>query len=501
MAEAQPTGAANLMSLPTEVLDQIARRLSRPELYALALTCRKTKKSAIDVLYKAYQNREPPAKAPFYLFLRTICERPTLAVKVKRVDIRGWRSEYEFAAGKPWRGLMEKRGVEEVERNGPVYTNTEKVVRSSTAEMAKHFVNAATAGGLIAKPATLSVSALKSSMVWYTSLKEDNDFLRLLVRGAEDAQVVLMLALLPSLKVLYIDGMSPYPLLDWYTFLSRSKTALRALSTLCIVGSVLGQNEPVVKNTLQFMDVMPNLQQLGLFNVAAGGHDFAMNMTLPSRKLDCIILETCSIDARLLRKIVDGQELSRFAYEAGFVQIEAVSGELLAVMDIITLLASSKNCLEKLAVFPAVITDEPSSLMMFKKLEELEILQPGILNIPLDELDPEAIASHLCEQIPHTLSQLHLRYLKFDQQTKVVLQLVAQLKRQGILPALSIVHLNFINFQPSVYVVGPIGGFASNAQTGFVALPRVEAPVREELGKLYGDAGIELVVEQTDGIC
>jgi hypothetical protein len=47
---------------------------------------------------------------------------------------------------------------------------------------------------LIAKSASLSESALKSSIIWYTTLEEDGNFLRLLGRGMKDAQLVLMLA-------------------------------------------------------------------------------------------------------------------------------------------------------------------------------------------------------------------------------------------------------------------------------------------------------------------
>lgn len=87
------------MALPTELLDQVASLLPRSALRALALTSKKANVSAMDTLYKTYLNRTAPAKAPFHLFLRTICEGPDLAAKVKRVDIRGWRSEYEVVTG------------------------------------------------------------------------------------------------------------------------------------------------------------------------------------------------------------------------------------------------------------------------------------------------------------------------------------------------------------------------------------------------------------------
>lgn len=77
------------------------------------------------------------------------------------------------------------------------------------------FVGAAVRAGIVTEPTSLSVSALKASVVWYTTLKDDGDFLRLLGRGVEDSQLVLMLALLPNIEAFRIDGLSPFPLLDW----------------------------------------------------------------------------------------------------------------------------------------------------------------------------------------------------------------------------------------------------------------------------------------------
>jgi len=215
MASAQTPGSASFLKLPTELLDQIASLLPRSALRALALTSKKANVSATDTLYKTYLNRTAPAKAPFYLFLRTVCDRPDLAAKVKRVDIRGWRSEYEVATGAAWRGVTEVRDVDQTEKSGPSFTSTEKNVRDSVTARFKLFVGAAVKAGVVSEPTSLSASALKASIVWYTTLKEDGEFLRLLGRGVEDAQLVLMLALLPNMEDLRIDGLSPFPLLDW----------------------------------------------------------------------------------------------------------------------------------------------------------------------------------------------------------------------------------------------------------------------------------------------
>jgi hypothetical protein len=238
MANVLPSGGVNLVDIPTELLDQIASLAPRSALCALALTLKKASVSAINSLYKSYLNRTAPAKAPFYLFLHTICERPDLAAKVKRVDIRGWRSEYKVATGAAWRGVTQISDVDQVKKNGPSFTSTEKVIRGSNAGNFKLFVEVAVKARLIVRPASPSVPTLESSIMWYTTLEEDGDFLRLLGRGVEDAQVVLMLVLLPNMEFLYIDGPSPFLLLNCHQFLSRSGTAFHKLSTLQIDGRI-----------------------------------------------------------------------------------------------------------------------------------------------------------------------------------------------------------------------------------------------------------------------
>ncbi|KAI4649149.1 hypothetical protein J4E93_003463 [Alternaria ventricosa] len=502
MASAQTTGTASFLKLPTELLDQIASLLPRSALRALALTSKKANVSAIDTLYKTYLNRTAPAKAPFHLFLRTVCERPDLAAKVKRVDIRGWRSEYEVATGAAWRGVTEVRDVDQIEKSGPSFTSTEKSVRDSAAARFKLFVGAAVKAGIVSEPTSLSVSALKASIVWYTTLKEDGDFLRLLGRGVEDAQLVLMLALLPNMEVLRIDGLSPFPLLDWHHFLSRSSTALRKLSGLHIIGSNTNSKEPVVKNSLQFLDITPNLLQIRLLALAAGGHSFTLR-ALPSSKLQSVVLVECGVNARLFRKIMLGQRIQTIAYRPGQAQVEEITGSDLSLPQLLALFTDSKYSLEALTLFPSQERLENVFFKVFEKLERLEVPLVDVLNIPYDEQDPEIIYDILKDQLPATLKHITLRYLNGYLQDKAVIEQLAVLKMQGVLPNLNKATFNFTSAVASSYFSaamasfgGPVGGLA--ASTTWETLPEMEKMVQKDFGKLYKDAGICMVVEQTD---
>ncbi|KAI4662952.1 uncharacterized protein J4E79_004264 [Alternaria viburni] len=502
MASAQTTGAASFLKLPTELLDQIASLLPQSALRALALASKKANVSAIDTLYKTYLNRTAPAKAPFHLFLRTVCERPDLAAKVKRVDIRGWRSEYEVATGAAWRGVTEVRDVDQIEKSGPSFTSTEKSVRDSAAARFKLFVGAAVKAGIVSEPTSLSVSALKASIVWYTSLKEDGDFLRLLGRGVEDAQLVLILALLPNMEVLRIDGLSPFPLLDWHHFLSRSSTALQKVSALQINGSNTSVEEPVVRDSLQFLDIIPNLRKIYLIAIAAGGHKFTIK-ALPSTKLEGVVLLGCGVNIRLLRKIMLGQSLVVIAYRPGPAQIDAITGSDIALPDLFASFAHSKLSLQSLMLFPSSIKSEQSNLKHFENLKTLEIPLLDVLSIPYDEQEPETIHALLKEQLPATLKHIGLRYMTSNIQTKIIIEQLAVLKMQNVLPDLDKATFNFISAVASSFVStaminigGPTGGLA--AGTTWESLPEMEKMVREDCGKLYEDAGICMVVEQTD---
>jgi hypothetical protein len=100
-------------------------------------------------------------------------------------------------------------------------------------------------------------------------LKAERDFVRLLGHGVEDAHVLLLLALLPNLEALYIDGLTPYPTLDWNHFLSRIDTALRSLRGLVINGSFTKPSEPVVWTDLKLLDLLPKLQDVHLAYMSA----------------------------------------------------------------------------------------------------------------------------------------------------------------------------------------------------------------------------------------
>ncbi|KAH6868021.1 hypothetical protein BKA58DRAFT_187074 [Alternaria rosae] len=388
------------------------------------------------------------------------------------------------------------------EKSGPSFTSTEKSVRDSAAASFKLFVGATVKAGIVTEPTSLSVSSLKASVVWYTTLKEDGDFLRLLGRGVEDAQLVLMLALLPNLEVLRIDGLSPFPLLDRYQFLSCSSTALQKLSALQINGSNTNSKEPVVKNSLQFLDITPNSMKIYLIAIAAGGHKFTTK-ALPSTKLEHVLFLGCGINVRLLRKIMLGQKLHSIAYRPGPAQVSEITGSEISVLDLLASFAHSKLSLKTLTLFSAGVNCGKTSLKIFENLETLGVPLGDVLDIPYDEVEPENIYARLKGQLPATLNHIILRYMNNNLQNKIVIEQLAVLKMQGMLPRLDQATFNFTTAVPTSYIsaaVVNIGGPTAEvtACSSWDYLPKMETRIQEDFGKLYKDAGICMVVQQTD---
>ena len=193
--------------------------------------------------------------------------------------------------------------------------------------------------------------------------------------------------------------MSPFPFLHWHKFLSRSATALQKLSAIWINGSLTLSTEPVVKNSLKFLDMTPNISEIHLFDIAAGGHRFTRDILL-TNKLDSLVLHSCGISRRLLRKVLHGQQLTKFEYLPVPNQVAAVAGGYLSAPDLVALLTNDKVSLKELVLFPAGCQLELTSLKMFENLEILQVPHPGVLDKSAEELDSESIFSLLEQSLP-----------------------------------------------------------------------------------------------------
>ena len=358
-----------LTTLPNELLDAICAHLTRSVRCTLALTCKATKPSATAALYKVHTNRSHPSDAPFYPFLRTICESPEHGALVKELDIRGWRSEQEVAAGEAWRPMM-TGPVEEDERptrTGPWSTSTDvgsNKTASRFSSTAKGdfnlFLKTAVDIGLVVMPASIDhIPALKKAAPADDTLKADADLIRQLKHGVEDSHFILLVAQLPNLEKLLIEGLTPYPILDWYHFFSCVGTALLSLKILNLWGSRLRTDHKVVKNSLQILDLLPNLEFLQIAYMSAQGHRHTSRDTLPTRKLRVVAFRESAVRHRLFKKITGSQHLESFLYIPGHDAMVADPSAYFSGRQVASYLGSSENSLKFLSSYPMTDLEHP----------------------------------------------------------------------------------------------------------------------------------------------
>jgi len=236
--------------------------------------------------------------------------------------------------------------------------------------------------------------------------------------------------------------------------------------------------------------------------IAAGGHNFTIK-ALPSTRLEGVVLLKCAVNVRLLRKIMIRQSLVIMVYRPAPAQVDAVTGSDIALQDLLASFAHSKLSLQRLMLFSSGNKSGKINLKSFENLKTLIIPLLDLLSIPFDEAEPDTINALLKDQLPATLKHITLRYMTSNIQTKIVIEQLAVLKMQNVLPDLDKATFNFISAVASSFVSaaminidGPTGGFA--ADTTWESLPEMEKMVRKDCGKLCEDAGIRMVVEQTD---
>ena len=259
---------------------------------------------------------------------------------------------------------------------------------------------------------------------------------------------------------------------------------------LQIIGSDTDLEEPVVMNNLQFLDITPNLLKIHLVALAAGGHNFTLQ-ALSSSKLQSVVLLGCGVNLRLLRKIMLGQTLKAIAYRPSQAQVNAITGSDIVPTKLLATFMDSKLSLEELVLFPSTFNLERASFKIFENIETLEVPLVDLLNIPFYEEDPEIIYGLLKDHLPANLKEINLRWMVSNFQTKVIVEQLAMLKMQNILP-----HLDKVTI---IFFGNSLGGLTFTAGTAWGSISRMGVTVKEDCGKLYKDAGISMVVEEKKG--
>lgn len=472
-----------LCYLPVELLDTITAFLDQSSLRFLALTCKATRKSASRVLYATYVNREAPSKAPFHTFLRTLCESPELAAMVKTLDIRGWRSEFETATGLPWAGVTKARAVDRVRpsRTGPLFVSISKTSTKASKPL-KLFEETAVKLGLVSPPISSSTPALKKSVRAGSSLSQDEDFVRLLRNDVEDAQVILMLALLPNLTRIRVDGMSTHPTLDWYHFLKRSGSAPRHLRELHIYGNLAVDGRTSHTTSMAFLKLASGLEVLGLSHINLKAPS-QLNGILSDKKLRKFAAVESQVDPRMLRTILSGQRLTDVWYKPTLQVVSEGEAAQLAEDRIVDCLNEALDSLRKVALYSTRTSKSPR-FAEFNKLEILEMpFQYGFLDG--NHGDPQSITTAFRKRISRSLSTLSFRCVHPSMEVPVSMAILADLKLQGEFPGLKTIRLNFCQWSTSPWLPP-------------VPYKDMRPRASKDFGEILSEAGLQLQLAQSD---
>lgn len=472
-----------LCHLPVELLDAIVTFLDRKTLCALVLTCEATKNSASQALYASYVNREAPSKRPFHLFLRTLCESPELAAMVKVLDIRGWRSEWETATGMAWAGVTIacESGRQDSSCTGPEFISKAGSAKKVT-EPLSLFEDTAVKIGLISPPVSSSKPALRKSATMGSTLARDEDSVRLLRHNVEDAQVVLMLALLPGLCTLHVDGVPPYPTLDWYHFLELSAFALRCLRELSIHGHPHNDGQSLHTMNAALLELVPGLEHLFVTNVYPKISRQIKNV-LSEKRLQAFFTAGSDISHTLLQAILSGQRLTRFRYMPVLGDMTKDREGKYSEDRIIDSLRDSLQSLRHITLFPLRPSLSPRTAQ-FGNLKELNMpWRCGFFTHP--EVDTQNLANTFHRRIPTSLSTLGLCFIEPTDDVPVAMELLADLKNQGEFPNLKKVRLNFRQYSES-----PWHPSFPHADTVTAAEERFDETLR--------NAGLQLELAQTN---
>lgn len=471
-----------LCYLPVELLDAIVAYLDQQSLCALVLTCKATKRRASQGLYRRYVNRDAPSKRPFYLFLRTLCESPELAAMVRVLDIRGWRSEWETATGIPWAGVtnVHKSDPPNTSRTGPEFISVTRSVKRATKPL-KLFEETAVKIGLVSQPSTSSTPALQKSVTMGSSLKKDEDFVRLLRHSIEDAQIVLMLALLPGLKSLCVDGMPPFPTLDWYHFLKKSEFTSRQLRELFICGHQHADGLSLWSMNPAFLTLAPGLECLSLSSVSLIATRQVTEL-FPDKKLQELYVHETRVNFHMLRIMTSKQRLTKFRYKPALGDTTKDQDDEYSEDHILDSLRDSLQSLNDLALY-VLRPGHSSRLADCTNIKTLEMpYQQGFC--VYTENDFQGFAEAFRRRIAPSLSTLDLRYVTPSEEIPVALEALADLKHQGEFPNLNTLRLNFRRYSSSQWFPVPY----------FDMIPAAE----KTFGEILRNSGLQLELAQTD---
>ena len=444
--------------LPNELLDGIFSGLGVTQLHALSLACRATTAAANNALYQKYTNyRQDDDKVivmdkPPRLFLRTLCERPDLAAKVKKVDIMGWETEHNVAQRLLQESASGRGGRIDVKRVGYIvkrisrkFVSIHEQEKLAAFQLFQLFLNSAMKAGLIPYQDWTACFEPSQTKDPFRNMASSEDLVRNLHNRVEDAYIVLILALLPNIESLSVRRLDPDPILDWHYFFSKSSTALRALRHLRY------QSVLKIQTSTQILEILPNLAELELLDMQIIEMEPPQER-LPTSQLKSLTVSGVNASPSFFNKLINGQGLEEFHYTkygTGHLQLIRTGNPSLEIP------ASSHGSLRRLT-FNAPLFEcfpPPGASFSMLQLINLQFLQTTLHSLtqsrPINHVNQ--LASLLRQRIPPSVITLHIRRVPVH--FIGILGGLVYMKEASILPNLRIVKV-YLDPRPQTYGLG-----------------------------------------------
>lgn len=431
----------SLLNLSTELILLIASHLRQVDLLNISLVCKQLNVMAEPELYREYNNPRLYNRS-LWPFIRRLIRRPELAKHVRSVDLFEW--EYVDT-------------LEPLEFNGRIDDDREDFRKLETQQ--DDYALATQAAKLVGVIETIDTYAPTSRLLdrydarviaentvngeapWYDYMIDDHltwevtpydrKFCQLLHAGVEDAQVVLLLALLPNVQDILMRG-GPHMLmaLPW-----RASHNFQALRTLTVCGTMdlvwpLGNLVDLLRGTPRLTSLQVQSASSWYRGIGEPEPDPAnvVPLTLQPGSLSCLgrlVLKYCmlrTVDLSNLIQACSGLK-SLFYYKGEY----EGGPHNLSPAKVIELLAPLKNSLEELSLdldvewhenIDSQVTSRISSLShmtalkildttpeMWSCLDTEEMIDLGH-DVDADAEELPSDANRLCYRLPRSLESL-----------------------------------------------------------------------------------------------
>ncbi|KAF2248448.1 hypothetical protein BU26DRAFT_520126 [Trematosphaeria pertusa] len=367
-----------LLDLSPELLLSVASFVSQMDLLNVSLTCKRLHDTTEPELYREYSNHRVYDRS-VVPFLKRLLNRPQLAKHVHRLDLRWWRT---------------------LKYLNPAFASTSFIfpLRDEPSDIDYGtFTEAAKAVGVIRSiPPFSEKSRIMEKVLSHSDqdsrfddswcldiygagldIKDvpyDDKFCQLLRVGLDDPYVVLLMALLPNLHEMFLEGSTDADALPWGLPVHALRT-LRRFSAKAIDGNL--------SRPLSFFHGLIQSKAMETFEINGAGSwrpsndnghvPSPLRLPVESLRLTRMVLQWCNFTYADMQTLLSACcILKSFHYSRG----ASHSGpDGLTTNELLQLLAAHKETLEELCLYMCSVPDESQGSWAIDSLADFHCLR------------------------------------------------------------------------------------------------------------------------------